>query len=413
MARVRLKPGRDKSLKRRHPWVFSGAIGSVEGETSPGDTVEVMSAEGASFGHGAWSPASQIAVRMWSFAPDERVDADFLAARVARAVARRTTEASFLVNTAEEGAVEAATPAPGNATDAQRLINAESDGLPGLIVDRYADFLVCQLRSAGAERWREEIVAALAAAVPHRGIWERSDTGARAKEGLEPRTGLLAGEEPPELVEIAEDPCRFLVDVRNGHKTGFYLDQRDNRALVAAHARGREVLNAFAYTGAFGIQALTAGAAKVTNVESAPGLLALAARHVAHNGLDETAVENIEGDVAQVLRRFRDSRREFDLIVLDPPKFAESSSQVPAASRGYKDINLLAFKLLRPGGLLFTFSCSAHVRPELFQKIVADAALDAGREARILQRLAQPADHPVALSFPEAGYLKGLVCGVD
>ena len=396
-ARVRLKPGRDKSLKRRHPWVFSGAIGSVEGDVPAGDTVEVMSAEGASFGHGAYSPASQIAVRMWSFARDEKVDADFLAARVAKAVARRQGEA----------AREA------NGDNAQRLINAESDGLPGLIVDRYADFLVCQLRSAGAERWRDEIVAALAAAVPHRGIWERSDTGARAKEGLEPRIGLLAGEEPPELVEIAEGPCRFLVDVRHGHKTGFYLDQRDNRTLVAAHARGREVLNAFAYTGAFGIQALAAGAAKVTNVESAPGLLALAARHITHNGLDEAAVEDIEGDVAQVLRRFRDSRREFDLIVLDPPKFAESSSQVPAASRGYKDINLLAFKLLRPGGLLFTFSCSAHVRPELFQKIVADAALDAGREARILQRLAQPADHPVALSFPEAGYLKGLVCGVD
>ena len=396
-ARVRLKPGRDKSLKRRHPWVFSGAIGSVEGDVPAGDTVEVMSAEGASFGHGAYSPASQIAVRMWSFARDEKVDADFLAARVAKAVARRQGEA----------AREA------NGDNAQRLINAESDGLPGLIVDRYADFLVCQLRSAGAERWRDEIVAALAAAVPHRGIWERSDTGARAKEGLEPRTGLLAGEEPPELVEIAEGPCRFLVDVRHGHKTGFYLDQRDNRTLVAAHARGREVLNAFAYTGAFGIQALAAGAAKVTNVESAPGLLALAARHITHNGLDEAAVEDIEGDVAQVLRRFRDSRREFDLIVLDPPKFAESSSQVPAASRGYKDINLLAFKLLRPGGLLFTFSCSAHVRAELFQKIVADAALDAGREARILQRLAQPADHPVALSFPEAGYLKGLVCGVD
>jgi len=396
-ARVRLKPGRDKSLKRRHPWVFSGAIGSVEGDVPAGDTVEVMSAEGASFGHGAYSPASQIAVRMWSFARDEKVDADFLAARVAKAVARRQGEA----------AREA------NGDNAQRLINAESDGLPGLIVDRYADFLVCQLRSAGAERWRDEIVAALAAAVPHRGIWERSDTGARAKEGLEPRIGLLAGEEPPELVEIAEGPCRFLVDVRHGHKTGFYLDQRDNRTLVAAHARGREVLNAFAYTGAFGIQALAAGAAKVTNVESAPGLLALAARHITHNGLDEAAVEDIEGDVAQVLRRFRDSRREFDLIVLDPPKFAESSSQVPAASRGYKDINLLAFKLLRPGGLLFTFSCSAHVRAELFQKIVADAALDAGREARILQRLAQPADHPVALSFPEAGYLKGLVCGVD
>ena len=396
-ARVRLKPGRDKSLKRRHPWVFSGAIGSVEGDVPAGDTVEVMSAEGASFGHGAYSPASQIAVRMWSFARDEKVDADFLAARVAKAVARRQGEA----------AREA------NGDNAQRLINAESDGLPGLIVDRYADFLVCQMRSAGAERWRDEIVAALAAAVPHRGMWERSDTGARAKEGLEPRTGLLAGEEPPELVEIAEGPCRFLVDVRAGHKTGFYLDQRDNRALVAAHARGREVLNAFAYTGAFGVQALAGGAAKVTNVESAPGLLALAARHISHNGLDEAAVEDIEGDVAQVLRRFRDSRREFDLIVLDPPKFAESSSQVPAASRGYKDINLLAFKLLRPGGLLFTFSCSAHVRPELFQKIVADAALDAGREARILQRLAQPADHPVALSFPEAGYLKGLVCGID
>lgn len=390
-----LKAGREKSLLRRHPWVFSGAIAQIEGAPAPGETVEVVAADGAWLGRGAYSPHSQIAVRVWTFDEAEAITPEFFRARLARAMAVR---AALLT---EAG------------TTAYRLVNAESDFLPGLIVDRYGDWLVCQLLSAGAERWRDDLVAALSDLVPCAGIYERSDVDVRAKEGLPLRTGGLAGLAPPERVEIAEHGARFWVDVLHGHKTGFYLDQRDNRAPVRAAASGREVLNCFAYTGAFGVSALLGGAAHVTQVESSGAALELAQHHIALNGLEAGRAAHVEGDVFQVLRQYRDSRRQFDLIVLDPPKFAESKHQVERAARGYKDINLLAFKLLRPGGLLFTFSCSGSVPPDLFQKIVADAALDAGRAAQMVRRLTQSADHPVALSFPEGEYLKGLVCRVE
>jgi 23S rRNA (cytosine1962-C5)-methyltransferase len=296
---------------------------------------------------------------------------------------------------------------------ALRLVNAESDGLPGVIVDRYGEYLVCQFLSVGAEYWRREIVTLLADLMPFAGIYERSDVDVREKEGLPLATGVLAGSPPPDLIEIDEYGVRFAVDVRSGHKTGFYLDQRDNRALVAEYAEGREVLNGFAYTGAFGVWALRGGAVKVTNVESSAAALDLARRNVELNGFDAERVENVAGDVFHVLRQYRDARRQFDLIVLDPPKFADSRSQIEKASRGYKDINLLAFKLLRPGGLLFTFSCSGLVTPDLFQKIVAGAALDSGRDVQIVRRMTQAPDHPVALNFPEGEYLKGLVCRVE
>jgi 23S rRNA (cytosine1962-C5)-methyltransferase len=390
-----LKAGREKSLLRRHPWVFSGAIAQIEGAPAPGETVEVVAADGAWLGRGAYSPHSQIAVRVWTFDEAEAITPEFFRARLARAMAVR---AALLT---EAG------------TTAYRLVNAESDFLPGLIVDRYGDWLVCQLLSAGAERWRDDLVAALSDLVPCAGIYERSDVDVRAKEGLPLRTGGLAGPAPPERVEIAEHGAHFWVDILQGHKTGFYLDQRDNRALVRVAASGREVLNCFAYTGAFGVSALLGGAAHVTQVESSGAALELAQHHIALNGLEAGRAAHVEGDVFQVLRQYRDSRRQFDLIVLDPPKFAESKHQVERAARGYKDINLLAFKLLRPGGLLFTFSCSGSVPPDLFQKIVADAALDAGRAAQMVRRLTQSADHPVALSFPEGEYLKGLVCRVE
>ncbi len=287
-------------------------------------------------------------------------------------------------------------------------MHAESDGLPGLHVDRYGEFLVVQILSAGIEKWRDEIVTALVDAVAPRGIYERSDADVREKEGLEPRTGPMMGEEPPELVEIVEGACRFLVDVRRGHKTGFYLDQRENRLRVGDAAPGREILNAFAYTGAFAVHALVAGAARVTNVETSGDALELASRNAERNGIDPARVEHVEGDVFKMLRRYRDEARTFDVVILDPPKFAESKAILDRAARGYKDINLLALKLLRPGGTLFTFSCSGLMPPDLFQKIVADAALDARRDAWIVRRLAQAPDHPVALTFPEAGYLKGL-----
>lgn len=394
MARVVLERGRERSLLRRHPWVFSGAISDVQGGPAAGDTVEVVAASGLVLGRGAFSPRSQIAVRMWTFDPDEEVGPALLRARIKRALATRDP-----VPPEEEPA-------------GRRLVNAESDGLPGVVVDRYGEHLVCQFLSAGAERWKAEIVAALAEVVAPAGITERSDADVREKEGFAPATGLLAGEEPPERVEIREGPCRYLLDVRHGHKTGFYLDQRENRALVARHAAGRSVLNAFAYTGGFGIAALAAGAASVTNVESSAPLLARLDETVALNGLDPARVENVEGNAFSVLRGFRAEERRFDLVVLDPPKFADSRSRIEAAARGYKDVNLLACQLLEPGGLLATFSCSGVLQAELFQKIVSDAALDAGRDARILSRMSQAPDHPVSLAFPEGTYLKGLLCRV-
>ena len=394
MASVILKSGREKALRRRHPWIFSGAIAAVEGSPKSGETVVILAQDRTRLARGAYSPRSQITVRVWTFNPDEEITPAFFRERLKRAIAYRRT----LTESKDLTAV--------------RLVHSESDGLPGLIVDRYGNFLVCQFMAAGSEYWKQEIVAQIKDLIPCAGIYERSDLDVREKEGLPRSTGVLAGDAPPDLIEIQEGECRFLVDILHGHKTGFYLDQRDNRALAAEYARGREVLNGFAYTGGFGVCALKGGAARVTNVESSSDALTLAMRNVELNGLNAAQVENVAGDVFQVLRQYRDSRREFDLIVLDPPKFAESMSQIESAGRGYKDINLLAFKLLRSGGVLFTFSCSGLLAPELFQKIVAGAALDAGREAQIIQRLAQAPDHPTLLSFPEGSYLKGLVCRV-
>ena len=402
MATLTLKPGRERSLLRCHPWVFSGAVAGVEGDPAPGATVEIRAADGAWMARGAYSPSSQIRARVWSFRGEEEIGPGFFRKRVADAFLRRTPMLE------------------GGRIDALRLIHSENDGLPGVVVDRYGSFLVLQLLSTGAEAWREALVRALGTAweallpgLPLRGVFERSDPEVRAKEGLEPRTGLLSGEEPPELVEIREGDCRFLVDLRKGQKTGFYLDQRENRHRVQQAARSREVLNAFAYTGGFGIAAMAGGAQRVLNLEASGEALEVASRNAELNGISPEAWETRQGDVFRLLRTLRDEGRTFDLAVLDPPKFAESRGQVEGASRGYKDINLQAFKLLRPGGLLFTFSCSGHMAPELFQKIVSDAALDAGREGRILRRMEQGPDHPTSLPFPEGSYLKGLMVQVS
>lgn len=392
MKAIVLKRGREKSVLRRHPWIFSGAIARVEGRPGTGETVDILAAEGALLARGAYSPESQISVRVLSFDPREEVSADLVGARVARAVEARLPLLG------------------GDGPAGVRLVNAESDGLPGVVVDRYGAFLVVQFLSAGAEYWKDAVVAHAIRLAPCAGVYERSDVDVREKERLPKRAGRIAGEEPPDLVEIEEGALRFLVDVRRGHKTGFYLDQRENRAMVAPFARGAEVLNCFSYTGGFGVAALAAGASRVTNVDSSAGALELASRNVALNGLDESRTENVEGDAFSVLRTFRDEGRAFDLVVLDPPKFADSQSRLMRAARGYKDINLLAFELLKPGGVLFTFSCSGLVSPELFQKIVADAALDAGCDAQIVRRLSQATDHPTLLSFPEGSYLKGLIC---
>ena len=382
------------ALARRHPWVFSRAVAEVAGQAGVGETVELRGPDGTSFGWAAYSPASQIRARVWSFEPSERVDGSFLRTRLARAVGAR---AALLTAPEREGC---------------RLVNAESDGLPGVVVDRYGPWLVCQLQSAGADRWRGELVSILAELVPCAGVYERSDADVRSKEGLETRVGPAWGADPPELVEIREHDLRFLVDVRGGHKTGFYLDQVDNRRRVADHCAGAELLNCFAYTGAFSMAALAAGAARVTEVESSAAALALGRAHVTLNGLDGSRLEQVEGNAFAVLRGFRDRGRQFDMVVLDPPKFADSKARLDGACRGYKDVNLLACKLLRPGGMLFTFSCSGLVSAELFQKVVAGAALDAGRDVQVLERLGQAGDHPTLLSFPEGTYLKGLVCRV-
>lgn len=292
------------------------------------------------------------------------------------------------------------------------MVNAESDGLPGLIIDRYNNFLVCQFLAAGTEHWKDLITELLQELHPTEGIFERSDADVRKKEGLNLNKGVLKGSPPPQYIEITENGIRFRVDIVNGHKTGFYLDQRDNRQIIANFAKDREVLNCFSYTGGFGIYALNAGAEQVTDIDTSANLLHQVAENCQLNNLQQDKIDNIEGDVFKVLRKFRDSRRQFDLIILDPPKFAPSKFLLNKAIRGYKDINLLAFKLLRPGGILATFSCSGLINADLFQKIVAGAALDAGQDATIIKWLYQSSDHPVALNFPEGTYLKGLLCRV-
>jgi 23S rRNA (cytosine1962-C5)-methyltransferase len=386
-----LKPGREKSLKRRHPWIFSGAIERVLGKPQAGDTVEVRSADGATLAMAAYSPGSQIRARVWSFDAKATTNAEYFNRKVKQAVALR-----------------AALPASKH-TNAMRLVHGESDGLPGLIVDRYADVLVVQYLSAGAERWREAILDALVEATHCEAVFERSDAEVRKLEGLEPRVGFARGNRNASRCPITEYGLHFRVDVEQGQKTGFFLDQRENRQRVRELAAGREVLDGFCYTGGFAIAALAGGAARVLAVDSSAPALEVARENLSANPLDSSRIEFVQADVFAHLRLLRDGARKFGFIVLDPPKFAPTAAQARNAARAYKDINLLAFKLLAPGGLLATFSCSGGVSAELFQSIIAGAALDAGAGAKIIERFHAAADHPVALEFPEGDYLKGLL----
>ena len=386
---VRLRTGREKSLRQRHPWVFSGAIERVDGEPAPGATVEIRAHDGTSLAVGAYSPQSQIRARVWSF-EREAIDAAFFARRIRAATALRAP----MVDADHTG---------------RRLLHGESDGLPGIVADRYGSVIVLQLLSAGADAWRSEIVASLADDSSVTCIVERSDADVRALEGLAPQVGVVHGTLPDDVV-FREAGLYYGVDVLHGQKTGFYLDQRDNRRLVGAQARGRRVLNAFCYTGGFTLAALAGDASEVKSIDSSAEALALARANLLRNpALDASRANWIEGDVFSELRKFRDAAQAFDLIVLDPPKFAPTIKHAPRAARAYKDINLWALRLLRPGGLLATFSCSGGVSADLFQKIVAGAALDAKADASIIARLGASADHPVALNFPEGDYLKGLL----
>jgi 23S rRNA (cytosine1962-C5)-methyltransferase len=386
---VRLKRDREKSLRRRHPWIFSGAIERVSGEPASGETVRVETNAGEFIAFAAFSPASQIRLRVWSFDEKNVVDDSFIGARVEQAITMRRS-----LGLDDGGAC--------------RLVFGEADGLPGLVVDRYGEFLVCQFLAAGVEVWREAVVAALQRLLSPRGIYERSDASVRRKEGLAPGRGRLAGEAPPTRLELVLDGLRQLVDIAEGQKTGGYLDQRVNRLRVAEFAQDRSVLDAYAYTGGFGLQCLRAGAIEATFLDSsAPALEAVTAT-AALNGLEDRC-RCAQADVADELRALHASGRRFDLIVLDPPKFVHTAGQVTKGCRAYKDINRLAFLLLSPGGVLASFSCSGHVDAALLQKVIAQAAVEAGRDAQIIERLGQPADHPVALQFPEGEYLKGFV----
>lgn len=395
MITVRLKQGRERALENRHPWIFSGAIDRLDRGIPPGEIVQIADAQGQVRALGYLNPRSQIAIRILSWDPNEQIDRAFLRRRLMAAVARRQC-------------------LPGlDDTTACRLVNAESDGLPGLIVDCYDDWLVLQSLTAGIERLKDEIADLLMELLGPRGIYERSDVDVRPREGLADQVGSLRGETPTEPVAIQEQGRLFQVDLLRGHKTGFYLDQRQNRERVAAYCAGAEVLNVFSYTGGFGVYAGTAGGSRIVNLDSSADALAVAAQHMAQNGIPAERCEIVAGDAFRVLRTMRDQARRFDVIVLDPPKFAFSKAQLPSATRGYKDINLQAMHLLRPGGILATFSCSGAVDEALFQKVVFGAALDAGRDVQILERLGQAADHPVLLSFPEGAYLKGFICRVD
>ena len=388
-----LKAGREKSLLRRHPWIFSGAVERVDGAPLNGDTLPLRDATGNFLAWAAYNASSQITARVWSWREEESIDAEFFRRRIANALAARRE-----LKLAGE-------------SSGMRLIHAESDGLPGLIVDRYGDTLVMQIGSAGAERWRDTIADILQELCNPACIYERSDADSRGLEGLEPRNGVLRGT-LPESVEVVEHGLRFRVDVKAGQKTGFYLDQRDNRALTETLAHDKDVLNCFCYTGGFSLYALRGGAKSVLSIDASGDALRIAQENLTTNGLDASRAEWLEADVFQALRKLRDQGRQFDFIILDPPKFAPTAAFAEKAARGYKDINLLAFKLLRPGGLLATYSCSGGISADLFQKIIAGAALDAGVDAQIIYHLHASADHPVLLSFPEGEYLKGLVLRV-
>lgn len=389
-ARIIIKPNREKPIINQHPWIFSGAIDAVQGNPAPGDIVDVVGKSGKFLARGYWNPKSQIQVRILTW-QDEEISDGWWRRMIQRAVDTRS-------------------PQPDAAC---RLINAENDWLPGLVVDVYADYAVLQALTLGIDQRKQMLARLLAEVLGVKGIYERSDVDVRGKEGLKPVTGVLVGDAPPELIAFSEDTIRLQADLYKGHKTGFYLDQRDNRRLlgrlIAAEGERQRVLNLFSYTGAFGLHALRENAARVTSVDASREALMLGEANLQLNGFDEERAEFLQADVFEYLRDAAHEHERFDVVVCDPPKFAHNAQQIERAARGYKDLNLNSFKLIKPGGYLMTFSCSGAVSADLFQKIVFGALADSGRQAQILRHLGPSEDHPVALTFPEGAYLKGLL----
>lgn len=393
-ARIILAKGREKSLLRRHPWIFSGAIERVEGKPLSGETLDVFDKGGNWLARAAWSADSQIRGRVWTFDRDEQIDQDFFVRRLQQAQQWRNVVAAR------------------DDLTGYRLIAGESDGLPGITIDRYDNFLVLQLLSSGAEFQRLNLMNALRECYPECNIYERSDVAVRKKEGLKQVTGLLHGEEPPKLLPIRENGVQILVDIKEGHKTGFYLDQRESRLAASRYVNGKKVLNCFCYTGAFGLFALKGNCKQVVNVDVSQPALDIARQNAELNGFDMSRAEFVRADVFKLLREYREQGEKFDVIIMDPPKFIENKGQLAGGCRGYKDINMLAMQLLNPGGTLLTYSCSGLMESGLFQKILADAALDAKRGVQFVEQFTQAADHPVLSTYPEGLYLKGFACRV-
>ncbi len=392
---VILKKGREKSVKNRHPWIFSGAIQRVEGDPQNGDIVDVWNRQARFAARGVISLKSQIRVRILTWRKNEKIDQNFWRRKIKCAIQGREA--------LENSAI----------TNAYRLVHAEADGLPGLIVDRYGPWLVVQFLAVAVERHKRAIVNALAEYAAPQGIFERSDTYTRELENLTPVTGPLWGEIPPDLIEIEENGFRFTVDIKSGQKTGYYLDQRENRKRIMPYlGGGKEILNAFSFSGGFSVYAAAAGAGRIMNIDTSEDAHKMAQQNMWLNGFDDREDIYAAADAFELMRAYRDQKWTFDVVILDPPKFARNARQIKDASRGYKDINLLGMKLLKPGGVLITFSCSGAISENLFQKIIFGAAVDAKRDVQIIERLHQGTDHPVLVTFPESAYLKGFVCRV-
>lgn len=396
-ADVILKQGRDRPVRNRHPWIFSGAIEHVKGHPQPGDIVNIVGADGDWLAAGYYNPKSQIVARILTWNSAETIDETFWRGKLQVAIAAR----SFLKLEPD--------------TTAYRIVNAEADGLPGLVADKYGDFIAVQCTTLGIDLRKQIIADTLAELMRPAGIIERSDQNARRKEGLGDSTGVIRGNAPADELVVRENTLKFAVELFKGHKTGLYLDQRENRAVVCRPeiVAGKEVLNAFCYTGGFGVYAAARGAGRIVNLDSSAPILEQAKKNITLNAGSRKEDEYAAGDAFTVMRSYADAGRKFDVVILDPPKFVQNQSDIPRAARGYKDLNRLAMLLLRPDGILATFSCSGLVGMEMFQTFVFRAAVDACRNVQILKHMEQAPDHPMLVTFPESMYLKGLLCRVS